>query len=177
MSIALSCTACGEVLLPADRFCIQCGAPTTGGTPAAVRPSHSRIELLHRLEQVTRGVYDVAGELGRGGMAVVYLAHDIEADRKVAIKVLSPVLEHDPEAVKRFRQDAQTAARLEHPHIIPIYRVESRGTPVFFVMKYVDGARRHPAAGWTVRRLGHAYGDRPGRPCAGLRPPQRGGSP
>jgi serine/threonine protein kinase len=139
MSIALSCTACGELLLPADRFCIQCGAPTTGGTPAAVRPSHSRNELLHRLEQVTRGVYDVAGELGRGGMAVVYLAHDIEADRKVAIKVLSPVLEHDPEAVKRFRQDAQTAARLEHPHIIPIYRVESRGTPVFFVMKYVDG--------------------------------------
>jgi eukaryotic-like serine/threonine-protein kinase len=137
MGIALSCHTCGEMLLPADRFCIQCGEPASGRAPQ--RPSRPQDELLQRLERATRGVYDVAGELGRGGMAVVYLAHDIEADRKVAIKVLSPVLENDPDAVRRFRQDAQTAAKLEHPHIIPIYRVESRGSPVYFVMKFVDG--------------------------------------
>ena len=137
MGIALCCRSCGELLLPADRFCIQCGEPATGGTPS--RPSRQHNDLLERLERATRGVYDVAGELGKGGMATVYLAHDIEADRKVAIKVLSPVLENDPDAVMRFRQDAQTAAKLEHPHIIPIYRVESRGSPVYFVMKFVDG--------------------------------------
>jgi eukaryotic-like serine/threonine-protein kinase len=137
MGIALSCPACGESLLPTDRFCIQCGEPAHGCSPQ--RPSRTSNELLRRLEHATRGVYDVAGELGRGGMAMVYLAHDIEADRKVAIKVLSPALEDDQDAVKRFRQDAQTAAKLEHPHIIPIYRVESRGSPVYFVMKFVDG--------------------------------------
>jgi eukaryotic-like serine/threonine-protein kinase len=136
MGLALSCHACGELLLPADRFCIQCGEPASGATPS--KPSQSS-QLLQRLERATRGVYDVAGELGRGGMATVYLAYDIEADRKVAIKVLSPLLEDDQDAVKRFRQDAQTAAKLEHPHIIPIYRVESRGSPVYFVMKFVDG--------------------------------------
>ena len=137
MGIALKCHACGELLLPADRFCIQCGEPATGG--ALPRSSRPHNDLLERLERATRGVYDVAGELGRGGMAMVYLAHDIEADRKVAIKVLSPLLEDDRDAVNRFRQDAQTAAKLEHPHIIPIYRVESRGSPVYFVMKFVDG--------------------------------------
>lgn len=144
MSFTISCPACGELLLPTDRFCIQCGEPAGGVAPPSLRaPSSiapsSGNEILDRLERATRGDYDIAGELGRGGMAVVYLAHDISADRKVAIKVLSITLESDQDAVKRFLQDAQTAARLEHPHIIPIYRVEKQKRPVYFVMKFVDG--------------------------------------
>jgi eukaryotic-like serine/threonine-protein kinase len=70
---------------------------------------------------------------------MVFLAYDIAAERKVAVKVLSPALENDQDAVTRFLLDAQTAARLEHPHIIPIYRVEKQKRPVHFVMKFVQG--------------------------------------
>jgi eukaryotic-like serine/threonine-protein kinase len=144
MTVAHSCSGCGERLLPTDRFCIGCGEPASSPAPRSQRipltpPPGSRNEVLDRLARVTRGDYDIAGELGRGGMAMVYLAHDIAADRKVAIKVLSPALENDPDSVTRFLLDAQTAARLEHPHIIPIYRVEKQKRPVHFVMKFVDG--------------------------------------
>ncbi|HTR76658.1 MAG TPA: serine/threonine-protein kinase [Gemmatimonadaceae bacterium] len=77
-------------------------------------------------------------EIGRGGMGVVYLAHDVTLDRTVAIKML---LEETPTAGvrARFLNEARTAAKLSHPNIVPIYRAEERGGLVFFVMAYVDG--------------------------------------
>src|SRR3989449_9253339 len=63
---------------------------------------------------------EVLAELGRGGMATVYLAHDLALDRKVAIKVLAPALLLMGEGmVERFKREARTAAALSHPHIIP----------------------------------------------------------
>ena len=77
--------------------------------------------------------------LGVGGMGVVFLADDLTLDRSVAIKVLPPQISDDATVVERFHREAKTAARLEHPGIIPIYRVESDGGLHYFIMKYIAG--------------------------------------
>jgi hypothetical protein len=72
-------------------------------------------------------------------MAVVFLARDLVLEREVAIKVLPPDMTHDAQLIARFQQEAKTAAKLDHPNIIPIHRVESEAGLVYFVMKYVCG--------------------------------------
>jgi len=84
------------------------------------------------------GRYVVERELGRGGMGVVFLAREVALDRFVAIKLLPPTLA-TPELVVRFLQEARTAARLAHPHIVPIHAVEQVQDLVFFVMGYIPG--------------------------------------
>ncbi|MEO7964324.1 MAG: protein kinase [Gemmatimonadaceae bacterium] len=83
--------------------------------------------------------YDIEGELGRGGMGVVYRAIDRKLRRTVAIKVLPPELAYRDDVRQRFLREAQTAAQLNHPHIVPIYAVEERDGLVCFVMALVDG--------------------------------------
>jgi len=95
--------------------------------------------LLEALRQATLGDYDVLAELGRGGMATVYLAHDIALDRKVAIKVMSPLLLTGEGMAERFKREARTAGQLSHPHIIPIYAVRESSGLLYFVMKFVEG--------------------------------------
>src|ERR1044071_2200490 len=82
--------------------------------------------------------YALERELGSGGMATVYLAHDPRHNRKVAIKVMDPDLA-DRIGAERFLKEIQTTANLQHPHILPLFdsgRVEST---VFYVMPYVRG--------------------------------------
>jgi hypothetical protein len=83
--------------------------------------------------------YEIIEELGRGGMALVYRARDRHLEREVAIKVLPFSLAFDSEFVERFQREARTAAQLEHPNIIPIYRVGRSGRVIYFVMKYLRG--------------------------------------
>jgi len=86
--------------------------------------------------------YEILTELGRGGMAVVYRAREKELDREVAIKVLPAAMTFDSDFVERFQREARTAGRLEHPHIVPIYRVGRaglHGSVIFFVMKLLTG--------------------------------------
>ncbi len=85
--------------------------------------------------------YDIVSELGRGGMAIVFLARDRALDREVAVKVLPLAMAFDADVVERFQREAKTAASLEHPNIVPIYRVgRASGDRVsYFVMKYVRG--------------------------------------
>lgn len=109
---------------------------TAPGGRAAV----DRTAQLDALRQATLGEYEILAELGRGGMATVYLAHDLALDRKVAIKVLAPALLLMGEGmVERFKREARTAAALSHPHIIPIYAVKESDQVLYFVMKYVEG--------------------------------------
>jgi len=96
-------------------------------------------ELLERLRTATLGDYEILGELGRGGMATVYLAHEISLDRKVAIKVMSPAMVHGLGMVERFKREARTAANLSHPNIIPIYTVREVNGLLFCVIKLVQG--------------------------------------
>jgi serine/threonine-protein kinase len=96
-------------------------------------------ELRQRLIRELKGRYAMGGLLGAGGMAAVFRAQDISLDRVVAIKVLPPDLTHDDKVVSRFEQEARIAAKLDHPNIIPIYRVESEAGLHYFVMKFVAG--------------------------------------
>src|SRR5213594_1979169 len=143
------CARCGTSLAPGAYFCLRCGTSvpvTTGGAGAAVAPPVRRPlpaqhnAQLDALRKATLGEYEVLAELGRGGMATVYLAHDLALDRKVAIKVLAPALLLMGEGmVERFKREARTAAALSHPHIIPIYAVKESEHVLYFVMKYVQG--------------------------------------
>ena len=95
--------------------------------------------LAARLAEALGTAYTLEGEIGRGGMGVVYRARDERLQRRVAIKVLPPELAFQQDIRERFTREAQTAARLSHPHIVPIHTVgEGRGL-VYFVMGYVDG--------------------------------------
>jgi serine/threonine protein kinase len=104
-----------------------------------VCPPDPTDELRQRLARTLAGRYEIISLLGRGGMAVVFLAQDLTLERQVAIKVLPPDMSHDSKLIPRFQQEAKTAAKLDHPNIIPIYRVESEGGLDYFVMKYVTG--------------------------------------
>ncbi|MBA3531624.1 MAG: protein kinase [Ardenticatenales bacterium] len=87
----------------------------------------------------TIGRYEVKRELGRGGMATVYLTHDPHFKREVALKVLPREFLHDPTFRERFTQEAETIAALEHPAIVPVYDFgEEEGQP-YFVMRYMAG--------------------------------------
>jgi serine/threonine protein kinase len=83
--------------------------------------------------------YKVEGEIGRGGMSVVYRARDLRLNRAVAIKVLPPELAHDPAVGSRFTREAQTSAQLSHPNIVPIYDVGERDGIAYFVMGLITG--------------------------------------
>ncbi len=95
-------------------------------------PSHP--ELLGRL-----GRYEVERVIGTGGMGIVLKAHDTELHRVVAIKILAAHLANSASARKRFAREAQAAAAVLHPNVIPIYNVESDGKIPYLVMKCVSG--------------------------------------
>ena len=87
----------------------------------------------------TLGKYRILEQIGRGGMGVVYKAHDTVLDRLVAIKVLAPHLTWDEEFVKRFLLEARTAARLKHPNIITIHDVAQVEGYQFIAMEHLEG--------------------------------------
>ncbi len=91
-------------------------------------------ELLGRI-----GRFDIERIIGSGGMGVVFKAHDGELHRSVAVKVLAPHLAHSAAARKRFAREAQAAAAVIHPNVIPIHNVESDGKLPYLVMQYVAG--------------------------------------
>ncbi len=85
------------------------------------------------------GRYEIRSELGRGGMATVYLAHDPLFERDVALKELSPVLLQDPAFRARFEREARTIASLEHPSIVPVYDFGEDEGRLYLVMRYMSG--------------------------------------
>src|SRR3989442_11972910 len=95
-------------------------------------------DLLARLQAALADRYTIERELGRGGMATVYLAHDQRHHRLVAIKVLKPELAAalGPE---RFLQEIEIAAGLTHPHILPLYDSGEATGLLYYVMPYVEG--------------------------------------
>ncbi len=143
-----NCPHCGQPMQVGARFCASCGSDISGQQTAfatakieARTPQASSRDagVIDALRRATIGEYEVMGLLGRGGMATVYLAHDIALDRKVAIKVMSPHLISGEGMAERFKREARTAGSLSHPHIIPIYAVKEAGDLLFFVMKFVEG--------------------------------------
>jgi serine/threonine protein kinase len=101
--------------------------------------SSSDANLLARLGAALAPAYEMEGELGCGGMAIVYRARDTRLKRSVAVKLLPPELAFRPDIRSRFMREAETSARLSHPNIVPIYTVDERDGLVFFVMALVQG--------------------------------------
>ncbi|MFP4323881.1 MAG: serine/threonine protein kinase, partial [Anaerolineales bacterium] len=87
----------------------------------------------------TLGKYEVRSLIGRGGMATVYLGYQADIDRDVAIKVLPPHPGQSTEFIERFQQEARTIARLQHPHILPIFDFGTQNDILFLVMPYFTG--------------------------------------
>src|SRR5215218_4935529 len=83
--------------------------------------------------------YEIDSEIGRGGMGIVYCAKDKRLKRNVAIKLLPPELAFRTDIRSRFLREAETAAQLSHPNIVPIYNVDEQEQLVFFVMAYISG--------------------------------------
>ena len=101
--------------------------------------SSADAELAARLGRVLAPSHELERELGRGGMAIVYAARDTRLKRRVAIKLLPPDLAFRADIRARFLREAETAAQLSHPNIVPIYSVDERDGLVYFVMAFVQG--------------------------------------
>lgn len=144
-----TCPKCKKQLEQNSKFCANCGNDVSGvwsasgnaqlGGTIAIE-NDPNVDLLGQLlSNTTLGDYEIFGELGRGGMAAVYLGHDLALDRKVAIKTMLPELVTKEGMVARFKREAQTAAALSHPHIIQIFTVKETKELCFFVMKFIEG--------------------------------------
>ena len=95
--------------------------------------------LQDRVVAAVGDQYLIEAEIGRGGMAAVFRALDLRLHRHVAIKALPPELAFNNDVRTRFLREAQTAAQLSHPHIVPIYTVDERGGIVYIVMALIEG--------------------------------------
>jgi len=112
-------------------------ARRAGLQPALVAQGETLLDT--RLKEALGSAYTIEGEIGRGGMGVVYRAREESLKRPVAIKVLPPDLAFRTDIRQRFLREAETAARLSHPNIVPIHSVGEKDDLVYFVMGLVDG--------------------------------------
>jgi hypothetical protein len=127
------CTAC-DTPVPADAaFCPTCGAATPTRRAGAIPDGFEQ-----RLVTVLAGRYTIEREVGRGGMAVVYLAHDLRHERQVAVKVLRPELAASVGA-DRFLREIKLAAKLTHQNILALFDSGEADGLLYYVMPYVDG--------------------------------------
>src|SRR5262245_23119608 len=128
----MQCSECGAALIENARFCSNCGARIQ-----TLREASD--PLREALEKAIGFQYRIERLLGRGGMGAVYLAHELALDRDVAIKVLPPEQAGAPQLRDRFRREARTAARLNHPNIVPLHTFGEVNGLVYFVMGYIAG--------------------------------------
>jgi serine/threonine-protein kinase len=142
------CPRCGAPVTADVRFCPACGERQ--GVPDA---SGADDPLLTRVRAALAGRYDVDREIGRGGMAAVFLARDLQLPRRVAIKVMLPELAYSTVMPQRFVAEARTAAMLDHPNIVPVFHTGEQDGLRYFAMRYVDGG--------TLEQLLRAHGALP----------------
>ena len=125
--------------------------PTPTPSPAPAAPCRT---IARRTVPAIAG-YEILGELGRGGMGVVYRARQVRLNRPCALKMILAGAHADAEAVARFLAEAEAVARLQHPNIVQIHHIgEADGLP-FFELEYVDGGsldRRLDGTPWPARR-------------------------
>jgi Tol biopolymer transport system component len=116
-------------------------------------------ELLERLEKILGEGFRVERELGGGGMSRVFLVHDTSLSRKIVVKVLPPELAAGL-SEERFKREVLLAARLQHPHIVPLLTAGARDGLLYYVMPFIDGeslrarlARQHELPVGEVTRI------------------------
>lgn len=138
------CPRCGTQNDDIAKFCKSCGhgfaaTPVSSPVDVAEQTLPTEFSEVDLVRQDLRDEYEILEELGRGGMAIVFRSREKQLDREVAIKVLPASLAFDREFVERFQREARTSAKLEHPSIIPIYRVGRVGRTIYLVMKFLRG--------------------------------------
>jgi serine/threonine protein kinase len=146
------CPNCGTNLPDGASFCSNCGASAGGTDSAAVAVTAAGMppieltpgtdggdKLLQMVKAELGRDYRIERELGRGGMAVVYKGVEMALERQVALKVVPPDNANAGQAAERFRREAKLAASLDHPNIIPVYRVGQAGALHYMAMKFVEG--------------------------------------
>ncbi len=135
-------------------FCPVCGAPAQPLLPPSAADAADDLESTIQESPGTGALpllggaseplptlpdFEILGELGRGGMGIVYKARELRKDRLVALKVIrKDRLQHE-EAVRRFRREAQAASRLLHPNIVHVFDSDHSGSTHYLVMEFVDG--------------------------------------
>jgi len=130
MARGATCTACGEPLEAGQQFCTRCGAPA---------PAIPADPLRARLQELLGAELELLDVVGRGGMAVVYVARDPLLERKVAVKAMLPEFAADAEMAHRFLREARTSAQLQHPNIVSVFGARSRGDLLVMLMAFVEG--------------------------------------
>ena len=119
---------------------IESVSPPAPKAPAARATPPSGAELAQLAGQVLDGRYQVVKKIGEGGMSFVYLAHDVTSGAQVAIKILSPSLIRDPNAMARLRREAELGGKLAHPNVCHIIRLgETSAGLVYVVMPFIEG--------------------------------------
>ncbi len=119
-----------------DNKCPECAFSLLG---MERRSGDVSVEVERGIRRAFRPEFRIERLLGRGGMSLVYLAHEVELNRFVALKVLPLELTIGTDAAERFKREARIAASLDHPHIVPIHQIGSRSTFLWFTMKFVKG--------------------------------------
>ncbi len=137
-SATRACPACQTPLPEEAQFCLQCGmaTPPDPGVPPRAAPTGA-VEVA-KVRDALGQRYRVERVLGEGGMATVYLAEDLKHHRRVAVKVMRPELAATLGA-DRFLREVEIAARLNHPHILPMYDSGAEGGVLYYVMPFVEG--------------------------------------
>jgi predicted Ser/Thr protein kinase len=124
-----TCPTCGTEYPVSERFCPKDGS--------ALRSTDVHADLVG---QVVAERYHVLQKLGEGGMGQVYLAEHVRMARRCAVKVMSPNLTRDPDAVSRFNREAANASRITHPNVAAIYDFgETSDGLIYLAMEFVDG--------------------------------------
>ena len=136
----MNCFRCGATIPDAARFCANCGTLVVDPQGATVVLETEDPEALFRqVRMVLAGEYEVESELARGGMGVIFKATEVALRRSVALKVLPPEVGLSVKAAERFKREARMVAELDHPNIIPVYRVGQLGGIFFIAMKFIEG--------------------------------------
>lgn len=139
-----TCAKCSREIPPDYAFCPSCGTPNPDaasvlGDSAEATQLLERNELAQRLQTALGPNFLVEHELGEGGFAHVFAATDRKLSRRIAVKVLRPEFTGNRASVQRFVREAESAAKLNHPNILPIFFVGEGEGLVYFGMPMVEG--------------------------------------